>query len=84
MNLVILALFDAKVMAFMTPFFSQSVGAGMRSLADLVNSGGDEPPARHPEDFRLYHLGTFSTDGHIDVKSSPELVCEAVNLKREE
>lgn len=83
MNLVILALFDAKIGQFMTPFFAQSVGAGVRSLSDLVNSRGDEPPARHPDDFRLYHLGAWSPDGYMELKKAPELVCEASSLKEQ-
>lgn len=83
MNLVMLALHDAKLGLFMTPFFAQTAGSAMRSLADLVNGSGDEPPTKHPEDFKLYLLGSWSPEGYLEVKKSPELVCECVNLKTE-
>ena len=37
MKLEMLALYDAKVEAFMSPFFAQSVGAAVRELSDMVN-----------------------------------------------
>lgn len=83
MKLVMLALWDEKIGEFMTPFFAQTAAAAMRSCGDLVNGRGQEPPAQHPEDFRLYVLGEWSGDGYFDLKKSPELVCELVNLRHD-
>lgn len=80
MKLVMLALRDVKVMEFMTPFAAQSVGAAVRSVSDLVNGGGSEGPAKHPEDFSLWQLAYFDTsDGQYTGRC--ELVAECVNLK---
>lgn len=81
MKLVMLALYDEKVESFMTPFFAQSVGAGIRSLADMVNGSGQEPPALHPEDFKLYLLAEWHPDGELQVAARPSVVAECVNLK---
>lgn len=84
MRLVLLALLDAKIGAFMTPFFAQSVGAAMRQLADMVNGKPDEVIAAHPEDFRLFLIGEWSSeDGLVLSKRTPELVCECANLRTE-
>lgn len=81
MKLCVLALFDEKVGAFMTPFFAQSVGAGVRSLSDMVNGSEDQPPAKHPEDFSLYQVGDWFDDGQLMVGARPELVAKCVDLK---
>lgn len=81
MKLVILALWDEKIEAFMTPFFAQSVGAGIRSLADMVNGSGGEPPAQHPEDFKLFSFGEWYVDGMFVLSERPQLVAECSNLK---
>lgn len=81
MKLFMLALWDVKVDAYMTPFFAQSVGAATRSLADLVNGNGEDPPRRHPEDFSLHLFGTWDTDGYFELLKQPQRVCEAANLK---
>lgn len=83
MKLEMMALYDVKVDAFMTPFFAQSVGAAMRSLADLVNGKGGEAPALHPEDFSLWRFGTWYEDGKLELEPAPVQVALCVNLKRE-
>lgn len=83
MKLEILALYDAKVEAFMTPFFAQSVGAAMRSLSDLVNGQGDEAPRLHPEDFSLFRFGTWWDEGKLELEPAPVQVALCQNLKRE-
>lgn len=83
MKLVLLSLFDEKVGAYMTPFFAQSVGAGVRSVADLVNGGGQEPPAKHPDDFKLYAMGEFDDAGVLTPVTPPQLVASCLNLRAE-
>jgi len=83
MKLEMMALYDAKVEAFMSPFFAQSVGAAVRSLSDLVNGSGEEAPAKHPEDFSLFRFGVWSDDGVMELERAPVQVCLCINLKRE-
>lgn len=83
MKLEMLALYDAKVGAYMTPFFAQSVGAAVRSLSDLVNGPGDEAPKLHPEDFSLFKFGTWFEEGVLTLETAPVEVARCINLKRE-
>lgn len=53
---------DTKSDTFGRPFFAPSLGAAIRSFADFVNSKEDSDIVRHPEDFNLYHLGTFDDE----------------------
>lgn len=83
MKLVLMALYDAKIGLWLTPFFAQSVGAAVRQLSDIVNGSGD-PPAKHPEDFSLWEFGTFDPEGRITVLEAPKQVALCVNLKVKE
>lgn len=88
MKLVLMALRDEKVAEFMTPWWSQTPAAAVRSCQDMVNGrGGDgqeSMPRLHPEDFRLYCLAEFETSsGVLRVAQQPELVAELSNLKLE-
>lgn len=86
MKLEIMALYDAKAEAYMTPFFAQTVGAAMRGLSDLVNDIGPqkgEAPSLHPEDFSLWRLGTWWDEGKIELEQAPVQVALCINLKRE-
>lgn len=83
MKLQIMAMRDAKIGEFMTPFFAQSIGAAMRAVGDMVNGSGNETPAVHPEDFSLYCLGSFNTVDGTWFVEQPQLVAECANLKTE-
>lgn len=83
MKLEMLALYDDKIGEFMTPFFAQSVGAAVRSLDDLVNGHGEEAPTKHPNDFRLFRLGSFDSNGAV-FEPAMVIVCECGDLKRKE
>lgn len=57
---VVCAIRDIKADIFGQPFFQASIGMAQRSFTDSVNS--QEPNnllAKHPEDFELFHLGTY-------------------------
>lgn len=58
MKLEMLSIRDVKMQAFMTPFFSINLAVAVRLFADAVN---DPVSTMHknPDDFSLYHLGTF-------------------------
>lgn len=49
---------DAKLEAFMPPFYFPTNGMALRAFMDTV---GDESSAlaKHPSDFTLYELGSF-------------------------
>lgn len=58
MILVICAVRDSAVDAFMNPFFVPHVGAALRAFTDECRKAGTTFNA-HPEHFELYELGTF-------------------------
>lgn len=82
MILVIMAAYDKKAQAFMTPFFVNNQQLGLRAFKDAVNSP-ESPISRNPEDFSLHRLGTFDdSTAKMDLTHQPEPVAEAINLKK--
>ena len=80
----ILAIRDAKANAFMQPFAQQSLGQAERGFSDEINNASDNNVMyRHPEDFQLYHLGSYNdADGSFDLLSTPRLIASGDSVKR--
>lgn len=85
MKFTLLCLRDLKAEAFLTPFFSPTRGVAFRELSDQLKRGGDgNVLASHPEDFDLYELGGFDTDGgRLLVLDNPLLLTNVAPLKGE-
>lgn len=80
---VIVAVKDTAIQAFATPFTVPASAAAVRSLRDEVNNPSSESDVRkHPEDFELYALATFSesTGEIVANESGPVLICRAKDL----
>lgn len=84
MKLVILAVHDRAVDAFMTPMFMQSIGQAVRSFTDEVNRPAEDNILyKHPEDYDLFELGTFdSNTGKFDMREDPRQVAIGKDLQR--
>lgn len=73
----VFALNDAKLGEFGQPFFFAANGQAVRFLQDLVRDGKNTV-AQHPEDFRLYVLGTYSPNsGEFVNLPAPEFLAKA-------
>lgn len=59
MKLLVFSVRDSKAEAFTRPFFAQTRGMAVRGFRDAVNGDQNEPIAKHPEDFTLFHIGEF-------------------------
>lgn len=80
----IVSVFDAKAEAFNLPQFVQSVGTGVRGFTDAVNDVRKETDlSRHPEDFQLFHLGTFEdSDARFELFQVPKLLVAGATVKQ--
>lgn len=77
MLIKVFALNDSKLGEFGQPFFFQHHGQAVRFLQDLVKDGKNTV-AQHPEDFRLYCLGTFTpSTGTFENLTAPEYLAKA-------
>lgn len=82
MILVIMAAYDKKAQAYMTPFFVNNALLGLRAFKDAANSP-ESPVCKNPEDFSLFRLGTFDDNtARMELVVQPEIVAEAINLKK--
>ena len=73
----IFALNDSKLGEFGQPFFFTSPGQAVRLLQDLVRDP-KTTDSQHPEDFRLYLLGTYSpSSGQFQSLDAPEYLAKA-------
>ncbi|AXH73929.1 MAG: nonstructural protein [Microviridae sp.] len=82
MRLEIFSVFDIALGAFGRPMFLNSVGQAMRSFSDEVNRKSDDNNMyRHPEDFALFHCGTWvDDDGSFEVFDRPQRLTNAVDV----
>ena len=61
MKLNIYSIRDSKISAYSQPFYSHTNGSALRAFADHVNDK-TSAPNKHPEDYELFHLGTFDDE----------------------
>ena len=62
--------YDNKALVFSPPFFQNSDGAAVRMFADLTNDTNTSV-GRHPGDYSLFCIGSFSDDKAELVPVSP-------------
>lgn len=76
----VFALNDSKLGEFGQPFFFQAHGQAVRFLQDLTRDPKTSI-AQHPEDFRLYQLGTYDPrTGQFENLISPEYLAKATDF----
>ncbi len=66
MKMEIVAIYDKAIEAYMRPFFCQSLGQAIRQFTDEVNRKDGSPMGDHPQDYTLFHIGTFH-DGNANL-----------------
>lgn len=79
MKIKMFSVFDSAIGAYMTPFFSQSQGAAIRSLGDAANDPS-HPFHKHSLDFTLFELGEFDDNSGEFVATPPIRIIACVEL----
>lgn len=81
----VFAVYDSKAVAFLQPFFSESVGSAVRAFGDAANEE-KSPLSRHAGDYQLYEIGTFDNNTGVLTAMVPQklLGCAAdfIEVKR--
>lgn len=82
MRIEIVAIYDSASQMFGRPFFVQVTGMAVRSFGDEVKRADAQNDLyKHPEDFSLYHLGTFDDSiGSFVLPSAPVLLVRGKDL----
>lgn len=61
MNKNIYSIYDTKMGVYNTPFFAMNNATAIRTFNDAANDGQTNIN-KHPEDFALFHLGTYDAE----------------------
>lgn len=84
----VFAIYDQKANAYLTPFFLPTAAMAVRVFSDCVNSD-DHQFGKHPNDYTLWHLGTFddvtcqfvALEPKIALHSGHELVAQELEVQ---
>lgn len=79
MILDVFAIHDRQGGFYSNPFFLQSVGIARRTFAEMAADLNNQV-GRYPEDFALYHLGTFDNVAGTFTLTQPDFICTAMAL----
>lgn len=80
MRLIICAVRDSAVAAYVRPFYVPAVGAAARGFGDEVNRV-DSDMHKHPDDYELFELGEFDEEtGRFIILEVPRLVCRGKDV----
>lgn len=84
MNEKMFTVFDSKVEAYMTPFFSQTMPSALRAFSDTVQNT-EHPFHKHAEDYTLFELGIWNdTNGSFEIHKTPIPVAKAIEVLTKE
>jgi len=75
----ICAVYDVKASQYDRPMIFNTIGEAIRSMSDAV-ADINTLFAKHPEDFRLEHLGDYNTDNGELMPIKPVPIVEAAQL----
>lgn len=83
-KVVVFAIRDIKVDAYLNPWFAPTRGAGIRAFEDGVNSDPQAPIALHPSDYELFELGLFNqVTAEFELLDRPRSLCTAESVIRQ-
>lgn len=77
MKLVICAVYDKAVGAFLTPFFTRSKGEALRSFTEACNDP-KVPFGKNAGDFTLFGLGEFDDGSGLFNTGEPQRLLSAL------
>lgn len=78
--MIMVAIKDRALDAFMRPFFAQTKGQAIRMFNDEINNQ-DSPMFKHPDDYDLYYLGTWDDKTGETTEQHPEQLALGKNGK---
>lgn len=85
MKIQVCCMRDVRAGLYWNPVFVPSIGAAIRGFEDEVNRAAeDNTMYKHPQDFELFHLGTFDTESAtFELFERPRSLCEGGSCIRQ-
>lgn len=81
MKLEICAIWDDKAKAYMQPFYMQNKALAVRTFANAVNKT-DSQLNVNPEDYTLFHVGSFEDSNGTFVILAPEVLVTGLQVRK--
>ncbi|WNK14496.1 MAG: nonstructural protein [Microvirus sp.] len=82
MEYLVFAIRDQAVNSHMVPMFFLTKGQAVRAFSDEVNrKDPNNNLNRHPEDFVLYHLGTYDDYSGLLTAVQPSFIASAQDFR---
>lgn len=78
MQLEIYSIFDMKAKAYLQPFFMHNGEMAQREFTNVINDPSTRF-GRNPEDYQLFHLGSFFDDQGEITPVSPMIICSGAS-----
>lgn len=83
MTVEVFSVYDSAARLFMEPFHAPTIESAIRSFRHTVNHGQNQI-SRFPEDYTLFHVGTFNQeDGQIVPLTAPANLGVAITFVQE-
>lgn len=79
MNLEIFSIKDMAADAYQSPFVVQTTEVALRSFREAVQNP-ESPFHKHPQDYALYHIGTFDQKRGVITPCDPYKLVDATSL----
>jgi len=79
MRVEIFTVYDSAARRYLEPFFAETQEVAMRMFRQLVNKEGHQF-AKFPEDYTLFHLGTFNQESGLIDSGTPHSLGVAITF----
>lgn len=80
MRLECFAVFDSKAEAYLRPWFIENVATALRTFTDAA-ADDSSPFGQHPEDYTLFHLGSFDMVSGVLDGAPPRAIATALSVR---
>lgn len=82
MKIEMFIVWDDKAKAYLQPFFMLNQPLAVRTFSNAVNAPGSQMNV-NPEDYTLFHTGSFEdASGKFEIKA-PELVVSGLQVRKQ-
>lgn len=75
-------IFDSKAQCYNNPFYMINDAIALRTVQGMKD--GDSDIARNPQDFTLWHMGSYDdSNGVFELRSTPKVIAKCHELFQE-
>ncbi len=76
MNMDLFTVLDMVAQRYLKPFWGENAASAIRSFGDVCKDP-EHPFSQHPEDYALYHIGTFDGETGMVTPMEPRRLATA-------